>query len=672
MRKIVYLFLGILFFSSCSEDDHNNLNSNATQEVSFGIVKKNQSNNTNGDVLTPTKIVLTLKDTTADTIIYNKKVLDLFDFNGQYLTQNVTLTVGEYAVEDYFVTDADNQVIYASPKEGSELAQYVNDPLPLNFSVTPDEITQVLPEVLLVNEDYTPEQFGYASFGFNVVDNLKENQIRIEQGGTITTPEGNTLTLPAKVIVDQDGNTISSGIMDVAFTSTNEKRMLSKDFPEIIPYSLHGSIDPNTVMDDYYYYNAFSVAFFKDGVEVYINENAHFDITLEGNGSLYPTLDIVSVHKENTINIQVNAQATPNNTIYKASLNTTGNFYLARRVDMAYDPNNSWTAFPDTESDLEVLFANEKIKQDFVTFLNTNLYTNLSVNDIFTQGHLASIIRNYSLLNYVSPLTLNLSSEQNTDYEGIQYLLELQYKSAVLMLEYNNGGITDDDYFLNYIKNITFNEWSDYATYFNLSNNNLSQIVSLPSLGHALDMSYNNIQSIPNEISYSRLNLSHNQISGDLSKITIHKSQMKPQGYLLDLSYNNISLDDLKTLNTRADELNFSHNQITGKLPSNIYFSYTHSASMYRYFNFSHNQITDISVLKTQNLNYNSSISNRITFDFSYNQITDITPLEGIELPYYSDSSPSHFVNINLTGNPLTEEQVQSLREVLPFAEITF
>ncbi len=169
MKKLVYLFLGILFLTGCSEEDQNHLNSNASQEVAFGIIQKNQSNNVNGEVLTPAKVVVTLKNITADTLVYNKKVLDLFNFNGQYLTQNVTLTVGEYAVEDYFVTDANNKVIYASPKEGSELAQYVNDPLPLNFSVTLDEVAQVLPEVLVVNQNHTPEQFGYASFGFNVV-----------------------------------------------------------------------------------------------------------------------------------------------------------------------------------------------------------------------------------------------------------------------------------------------------------------------------------------------------------------------------------------------------------------------------------------------------------------------------------------------------------------------
>ncbi len=229
MKKLVYLFLSILFFTSCSEDDHNNLNSNASQEVTFGITKKNQSNNTNGEILTPAKIVLTLKDTTADTLVYNKKVLDLFDFNGQYLTQNVTLTVGEYAIEDYFVTDADNKVIYASPKESSELSQYVNNPLPLNFSVTLNEVTQVLPEVLVVSDEYTPDQFGYASFGFNIVEITKE------QFSIVAFDQSNDITNFNLVIQSNDEELFNqnleakTNLVDIASNYDSFKLIVSKE-----------------------------------------------------------------------------------------------------------------------------------------------------------------------------------------------------------------------------------------------------------------------------------------------------------------------------------------------------------------------------------------------------------------------------------------------------------
>ncbi|APD06651.1 hypothetical protein UJ101_01123 [Flavobacteriaceae bacterium UJ101] len=185
MKKLFYLFLGILFLASCSEDDQNN--TNTLQEVSFGIIKNNQSNNSNGEILIPSKVIITLKDVTADTLIFNKKILDLFDFNGQYLTQNVTLNVGPYSIEEYFVTDKDNKVIYASPKENSELAQYVNNPLPLSFNVNLDQVTQVLPEVLTV-ESTTAEQFGYATFGFNIIE--KPNQfslVAFDENNEITT-----------------------------------------------------------------------------------------------------------------------------------------------------------------------------------------------------------------------------------------------------------------------------------------------------------------------------------------------------------------------------------------------------------------------------------------------------------------------------------------------------
>ena len=54
--------------------------------------------------------------------------------------------------------------------EGSEFAELVQNPLPIEFSVTEDEATTVSPEVLVVGENDTPEDFGYVAFGFQIVD----------------------------------------------------------------------------------------------------------------------------------------------------------------------------------------------------------------------------------------------------------------------------------------------------------------------------------------------------------------------------------------------------------------------------------------------------------------------------------------------------------------------
>jgi hypothetical protein len=54
---------------------------------------------------------------------------------------------------------------------GSPLAYLTNRPLPLRFNIFPQQVTQVVPEVLLVG-DQTPDKFGYLSFGISIIKPL--------------------------------------------------------------------------------------------------------------------------------------------------------------------------------------------------------------------------------------------------------------------------------------------------------------------------------------------------------------------------------------------------------------------------------------------------------------------------------------------------------------------
>lgn len=185
MKKAILLLalslITITSFITCTHDDQEQ-NQSSISQVTFGILQNSNQSNNSDQILIPAKIILTIQNDTGE-LIYNKKVLDLFDFNGQYLTQNVTLPTGTYTLTEFFVTDKDNKIIYASPLESSDLAQYVNQPLPISFVIETDLVTQVIPEVLLVNEDNTAQDFGYASFGFEIVE--------IVNTGTKATEEEN-------------------------------------------------------------------------------------------------------------------------------------------------------------------------------------------------------------------------------------------------------------------------------------------------------------------------------------------------------------------------------------------------------------------------------------------------------------------------------------------------
>ena len=57
-------------------------------------------------------------------------------------------------------------------RQVSPLAYLCTRPLPFNFDILPNQVTEVLPEVLAVG-DQTPDKFGYASFGFNIIKPLE-------------------------------------------------------------------------------------------------------------------------------------------------------------------------------------------------------------------------------------------------------------------------------------------------------------------------------------------------------------------------------------------------------------------------------------------------------------------------------------------------------------------
>jgi hypothetical protein len=88
--------------------------------------------------------------------------------NGYYISKPLSLVPGGYKLSKFLVVDASNTVVYATPTEGSTKAYLVNDPLPILFSVTKDNVTKVVPEVISVKNN-TPEDFGYATFSFTEV-----------------------------------------------------------------------------------------------------------------------------------------------------------------------------------------------------------------------------------------------------------------------------------------------------------------------------------------------------------------------------------------------------------------------------------------------------------------------------------------------------------------------
>lgn len=172
MRNIIYkilrtfLILNIVFFiGGCKDSDDKGPVGSGNLELSFLPVN---SNGKLAETEEPTSLVFSIS-TDNEEIIFDTKQIDLISFGDGYLTEPIPMETGNYVLLKFLVLNASDEVIYASPLEGSELDYLVDQPLPINFQISEDEITTLSPEVISAVSEPS-EAFGYTVFGLNIVE----------------------------------------------------------------------------------------------------------------------------------------------------------------------------------------------------------------------------------------------------------------------------------------------------------------------------------------------------------------------------------------------------------------------------------------------------------------------------------------------------------------------
>ena len=173
--KITILNLVVLVFLFCIPACKNNENINLAvkQKVCFSFEQKELKvlSSTRQKVIASKAdarfVVVTIVNT-AGVKVYDTKKLELFNFNGSFISESLTLDVADYKLTSFLVLDANNSVIYSTPLEGAPLATQVADPLPISFTVTKDQETKIIPDVLAATGAAVSD-FGYASFDFDVM-----------------------------------------------------------------------------------------------------------------------------------------------------------------------------------------------------------------------------------------------------------------------------------------------------------------------------------------------------------------------------------------------------------------------------------------------------------------------------------------------------------------------
>ncbi|MEM6525129.1 MAG: hypothetical protein AAF693_15100 [Bacteroidota bacterium] len=179
MKNNILVILFILFLAACSEEEA--VEDNRNGRVEFSLQTKAGSSNGRSAEDDVSHILLSLADEQGN-IILNKEEVSLIKVGSYFVTQSLELNSGNYQIIEFMVLNQDNEAIYITPIAGSDKAQFVVSPLPIDIVVVPEGYVSIPVEVLRVEEDDQPSDFGLAEFAIHLSDPILL-QLSVEQNG---------------------------------------------------------------------------------------------------------------------------------------------------------------------------------------------------------------------------------------------------------------------------------------------------------------------------------------------------------------------------------------------------------------------------------------------------------------------------------------------------------
>ena len=163
LRKVLLLALLPLLFIACSDDGNQSVQK---ERVQFGFDVKS-SGPSNGRTSTDLpdgaflRVVLAKEgQPPVDTF-----KLNLLDLGTGVIADPIDLLPGRYSIQEFMIVSGNN-VIFATPREGSTLAPAVAHDLPYTFTVAKNKISTVKMQVVSTT-GVQPEAFGYISFSID-------------------------------------------------------------------------------------------------------------------------------------------------------------------------------------------------------------------------------------------------------------------------------------------------------------------------------------------------------------------------------------------------------------------------------------------------------------------------------------------------------------------------
>ena len=169
LPALIWLTTAAFLFNGCNKN--NDESPSLPGEVSFQVSPpQGDDNGRTAQTQSFESVLLSIEDD-AGNVIHQDLSLALTDFGDGYISEPLSLPPGNYRLIAFGVVDDTQAVVMATPAQDSPLAHLVTDPVPIDFTIATDEVTQVVPEVVST-EGFTPEDFGYLSFRFTQVSLL--------------------------------------------------------------------------------------------------------------------------------------------------------------------------------------------------------------------------------------------------------------------------------------------------------------------------------------------------------------------------------------------------------------------------------------------------------------------------------------------------------------------
>ncbi len=159
------------------------------------------------DTLQPDKLALSYRvegSTNEPTqVIYPLKLVD-----GKYFSDgSLQLIAGNYELTKFNILDSTDSIIYMAPEKDAPIATSldITTTLPHSFTISKDELTNLVMQVVDAQEVLDPQDIGYEGFGFEVIDYNTFYIKILSRSGTGWGDSEANLT-----VKDSDGNTINT------------------------------------------------------------------------------------------------------------------------------------------------------------------------------------------------------------------------------------------------------------------------------------------------------------------------------------------------------------------------------------------------------------------------------------------------------------------------------